>query len=246
MEVLEKIFYTAGILCLLYYVIIVFYAGITADFAWIWPGAAVFLAGAGGVLHIRNRLPGAVVSFLLIIMAVLLLSFGAVLFQIGKEMVRKPPADLDWVIVLGAQVKGRTPSRALKKRLDAAAKYAAENPGTRLILSGGQGSGEEITEAQAMYEYLQKNGIAPERMLKEERSTTTKENLEYSRSFVEPGAKVGILSNNFHIYRALALAKRCGYEAVYGIPAPSDPLMQPHYLVREVFALGKEKLVKNI
>ena len=138
-------------------------------------------------------------------------------------MVRKPPADLDWVIVLGAQVKGRTPSRALKKRLDAAAKYAAENPGTRLILSGGQGSGEEITEAQAMYEYLQKNGIAPERMLKEERSTTTKENLEYSRSFVEPGAKVGILSNNFHIYRALALAKRCGYEAVYGSRRPPIP-----------------------
>ena len=57
---------------------------------------------------------------------------------------------------------------------------------------------------------------------------------------------MGILSNNFHIYRAVALAKACGYQQVYGMPAPSDPFMQLHYIVREAFALVKEKTLKNI
>ncbi len=237
----EKVCYAAGVLCLLYYVGI-----ITADFAWIWPGAAAFFILLGRVFHFREILPGRLLTALLILTAAGLIFFGGVSFRIVKAMFQTPPRDLDCVIVLGAQVKGKTPSRSLRKRLDTAASYARENPDTLLILSGGQGSGEEITEAQAMYEYLVKAGIDPERMKKEEKSTTTRENLEFCLPMTGEGKRVGILSNNFHIYRATALAKKCGYQQVYGIPAPADLFMQPHFIVREVFALVKEKAVGNI
>lgn len=246
MPLFEKVCAAAGVLCLLYYVGILLYAGITADFAWIWPVAAVFLLFLGGVFHFRNSLPGPVLPTLLILTGTGLLLFGCISFQIVNAMFQRTPSDLDCVIVLGAQVKGTVPSRALKKRLDAAALYAEKHPETRLILSGGQGSGEEITEARAMYEYLKKAGIYPERMQMEEKSTTTRENLKFCLSMTNREDRVGILSNNFHIYRAVALAKACGYQQVYGMPAPSDPFMQLHYIVREAFALVKEKTLKNI
>lgn len=240
-----------GIACLLYYMILVSYAGITADFAWIWLLAAC-ACGVGGVLVRYGKshpgfcpvwVRGAVLAALAAGMVVFLVLGGRVLH--GMKAAGSP--GLDYVVVLGAQVKGDKPSRALKKRLDKALAYALENENTILILSGGQGSGEDITEAQCMAEYLTEKGISPKRLVLEERSTNTKENLEFSEELTGCGSeRTGILSNNFHVYRAVRLAKKLGYKRAEGIAAPSDAVMQVHYVVREVFALVKELAKGNI
>ena len=150
------------------------------------------------------------------------------------------------VIVLGAQVKGTRPSRALERRLKKAEAFLKEHPDTLAVLSGGQGDGEDITEAQCMYDWLTEHGIASRRLILEERSTSTEENLKFSAAFLDKTAPVGILTSNFHVYRALRLAKKQGYAKPCGIPAKSDARYQVHYLVREFFALVKEKIKGNI
>lgn len=243
--------FAAGILCLAYYFVIVIYAGITADFAWIWLLAAVVLAGLGGAVFYGKHHPGFWPGWLKILLTAVLaagvLLFFSICTQVIKGMYAKGSEKLDYVIVLGAQVKGSRPSRALKKRLDKALSYGEKNKNTILILSGGKGQGEDITEAECMKNYLTDHEIPESRLILEEKSTTTKENLVFSDQLTDCGKKrTGILSNNFHVYRACKLAEKQGYRYAEGVAAPSDPVMQVHYVVREVFALVKEKAVGNI
>ncbi|MEI3193353.1 MAG: YdcF family protein [Lachnospiraceae bacterium] len=91
----------------------------------------------------------------------------------------------DYLVVLGAQVRGTVPSRALKKRLDTAAEYLGKNLETKVVVSGGKGAGEEITEAEAMENYLLELGIEKDRIIMEDRSTTTSENLRYTGELID-------------------------------------------------------------
>lgn len=231
-----------GILCLLYYTAIVAYAGITADFAWIWAvGGLVLLALRKGLMY-QSVHPKSPVRFVTGGIIGLLAVGVAVVFVIGfsivKAMLSSPETNLDYVVVLGAQVKGSVPSRALRKRLDCAVDYAKENPDTIFILSGGQGPGEDITEAECMYRYMTDKGISKDRLILEDRSTSTWENLRFSAELAPIRDKrAGVLSNNFHIYRAARIARSAGYRHISGIPAHSDIGMQPHYILREVFAV---------
>ena len=88
--------------------------------------------------------------------------------------------NLDYIIVLGAHVNGTRLSKALLERARRALEYLEKNPGTKAVLSGGQGEGESISEAQAMSIYLQEHGISSDRLIMEDRSTNTKENLDFS------------------------------------------------------------------
>lgn len=236
----------AGLACLIYYLVIVLHAGLGADFAWIWLAGTVFFGGLAvltrlGLLSLWLR------RGIIVLLALGLAFFGLVCARIVGGMLQKGRPGLDYVVVLGAQVKGKRPSLALTRRLGKALEYAQENPGTTLILSGGQGTGEEISEARCMQQWLLDQGLPGERMVLEDRSTTTRENLLYSHQMTGCGdGPVGIISNNFHIYRAVRLARALGYEQPLGIAAPSDPLMQVHYMVREVFALVKEHLTGNL
>jgi uncharacterized SAM-binding protein YcdF (DUF218 family) len=91
-----------------------------------------------------------------------------------------------------------------------------------------------------MYQYLTEQGLFPDRILLEDQSTTTRENLQNSdRLYHLADHQVGILSNNFHIYRALKQARESGYQFVSGIPATADLYMQPHNILREILALFK-------
>ena len=126
----------------------------------------------------------------------------------------------------------------MQERLETAEAYLEKYPDTKAVLSGGQGPGEHISEAECMFRYLTKAGISEERLIKEDLSTTTVENLERNT--------VGVVTNNFHVYRSMRIAKKSGYLQVCGIAAPSRTVLQLHYLVRECFALTKEILQKNI
>lgn len=243
--------FAAAILCAFYYLGITAYSGIHTDFARIWLVGVAFFAG-NGVLFMEDKKYPALFpvwtkyTYGLIIFAGL--CFFVMLFvKVLSGMKGKGRENLDYVIVLGAHVKGETPSKALLKRLESALDYGKKNPETKLILSGGQGYGEDITEALCMKRYLTENGISADRLILEEKSTDTKENLKFSDEMTGCGKKrTGILSNDFHVYRAVRLAKKLGYSQAEGVAAASDPYMEPHYVVREMFALIKEKIKGNI
>lgn len=255
-----NILLAAGILCLLYFIILLIKR---VDFCLIWLPAGIFFLLLGGymrycVSHPDGwRLPGGIQTVLGVLLVLGLAVFLAVEGMVVNAMLKKPRTELDYIIVLGAQVKGSVPSLALTKRLEAAVEYLEENPQTAAVLSGGQGDGEDITEARCMYEYLTQHGITADRLLLEERSTSTMENLRFSAEEISKeeelalpeevyGKNIGLLSNNFHVYRASLLAEKMGYRSVDTIAAHSDWRLQVHYLIREFFALVKEKISGNI
>ncbi len=148
----------------------------------------------------------------------------------------------DFIIVLGAQVRGETPSLTLQYRLDSAYEYLEENPQTLAILSGGQGPDEGISEAEAMRRYLVDKGISEERLILEDKSTNTEENLKYSFEIIEnikEESKVSIVTNRFHVLRGKLIAADLG-KKVGGIGAKNYVYLIPNYYLREFFAVVKE------
>ena len=117
------------------------------------------------------------------------------------------------VIVLGCKVNGTRPSQYLYKRCAAAAEYMRENPEVKAVLSGGQGADEGISEAQCMFETLTEMGVDESRLLLEDKSTNTRENLELSKAIIEAqglSKEVLIVTNEFHEYRAKLLCDKVG------------------------------------
>lgn len=237
-----------GILCFLYYIGITVYAGIRTNLSWLWIlGGLFFLllwrlqlraAENPGTAALRYAVGG--MFALLIAGLVVLLLLGS---RIVAAMCVQPESGLDYVIVLGAQVRGTSPSRALRRRLDRATEYARENPDTLLILSGGQGPDEGISEAECMRRYLTEKGIPEERLLLEDKSTSTRENLSFSAELLDRERdSVGLVTNNFHICRSLMVARGQGYLQVSGIPASADPVMQPHNILREICGVFAENI----
>ncbi|HEY4553449.1 MAG TPA: YdcF family protein [Bacillaceae bacterium] len=128
---------------------------------------------------------------------------------------KKPKADgtNKYAIVLGAKVNGETPSLSLQYRLEAALKYAREHPHVILILSGGQGPEEFIPEAEAMKRYLTAHGIEEDRLLLESESTSTYENILFSKRLLPKSAdRVTIITSDYHLARARKLARGLGLE----------------------------------
>ncbi len=143
-----------------------------------------------------------------------------------------------YVIILGAQVRGSQITKSLKQRLDRAYEYLTEHPEAIAIVSGGQGKDEAVTEAFAMAEYLKSLGIAEKRILKEEQSETTWENLKFSAGLIGSlEQKTAVVTNDFHLYRALLIGRQIGYRDLNGIAAISDPVLKLNYLVREFAAV---------
>lgn len=176
--------------------------------------------------------------------ALLLLEIGVIVEGKGDD----PAKPVDAVIVLGAGVNGERPSAALQSRIDRAAVYLKEHPNIPAVLSGGQGSGEAISEAEAMRRALVKQGIQEERLLLENGSTNTAENFRFSKEVLknngidlETGV-IGVVSNDFHLFRAKILASREAL-SVCGIPAELPWWwLEMNYYLREAFASVKTLL----
>ena len=233
---------TAGILCLAYFFLLLLYSGFTSAFYLIWPAmsAGFFLLSWLFRIHFWRILPAAVRIGLVAVVLAGFLFFLFVEGMILKASVQMPAAPQDYVIVLGAHVRSTGPSRALALRLNKALEYAKDHPDTIFIVSGGQGSNEPCTESSAMKKYLLERGLEEHRILEEDQSANTRENLTFSRELIPEGSSVGIISNGFHICRALHLAETLGFENASGIPAKSDALTQPANLLREFFAVVKD------
>lgn len=168
-----------------------------------------------------------------------LLSFVIVESLVLGAMTGDAQAGLDYVIVLGAQVNSYGPSPTLEQRIRKAAEYMLQNPDTQLIASGGQGGDEPISEAECIRHMLvEEFGISDERIRLEDRSTSTQENMKYSMEIIGNGdAKVGIVTNGFHEFRATLIAKKEGFRNISSVPARTLFPIGIHYTVREFFGV---------
>lgn len=174
----------------------------------------------------------------------ILLSIGLLVVGITEAIIIKasfgdPRQHCDYMVVLGAGVRGDVPSLSLRNRIDAAYDYLTEHPDVTAILSGGQGEGENITEAQCMFDHLTAMGIDESRLWMEDQATSTWENLNFSLDMIEERTgqrpeKLGVLSSEYHLFRASLFADACGVEFL-GVPAKTTKLsLRVNYFMREV------------
>ncbi|MEH7226261.1 YdcF family protein [Bacillus sp. JJ1566] len=165
--------------------------------------------------------------------------FGRIHYKISHYADATPPRNADYLIILGAKVNSEIPSIALQYRIDAAADYAKENEDTILIASGGQGPGEDITEAEAIKRELVDKGISEARIFLEDRSTSTYENIKFSKEFIPTDAKLGIIvTNDYHLYRSTQIARDAGLE-VEGLPAKTPQITLLKAYGREYLSVTK-------
>lgn len=177
----------------------------------------------------------AVVSVLILAIAALGIITG---ICISRGSQSEPPEGAV-LVVLGCQVKGDKPSLMLAKRIDRAEVYLREHPETIAILSGGKGNGEDMSEAECMYRTLMSKGIAEERLIKEDRSMSTVENLEFTTKILEEkglGRDIAIVTNEFHQYRAGEIAKSLDLNSG-AVPSETAWWLWPTFEVREMYAV---------
>lgn len=170
--------------------------------------------------------------------------FGGMLYIDAEGRNDGIPTDgPEFVVVLGAQIYGDQPSLTLKERLDLAVDYLNAYPRSTVIVSGGRGDDEILTEAAVMEKYLLANGISQSRILKEERAIDTRQNLLYSKALADGQGidtdSVVIITSEFHLCRAKYYARAMGMEA-YGLGSRTWPwILMVNYELREVFAFVK-------
>ena len=178
------------------------------------------------------------------IVALIVILFTITEIPVITHMHKREKAQSDYCIVLGAGVHGTTPSRVLNQRIKAAYDFLTEYPDAKAILSGGQGKGEDITEASCMRDRLVSMGIDESRLYLEEKSTTTKENFRFSKELLEkiaPGTKeITVISSDTHLYRACFLAKEQGFIPKSYYAYTDYPVLRLTYALREGVAIWKE------
>lgn len=242
----------AGI-CLLYWLILLFYSGVHTSFLMFWlvSAAILGLVCVWLLMNQKKKLSIQIPLWLKVPFYTIVLFFLTV-FVVSEalimiSMVKSTPKSLDYLIVLGSHEDGAQREDILKNRLDNAAAYLKENDNTLVIVSGGAGEGTYVPQAKAMYDYLVLQGISSSRIIMEKRSENTMQNIYYSRLLIEKeDASVGIVTSNYHVYRAVGIARKAGISPVYGIGASVDYILLPDFMVRECAAIFIEKLRGNL
>ena len=190
---------------------------------------------------IWHALPGRI---LLIISAAVILacvSIGTYTLANVMRYSKQTEKRTEYIIVLGCQANGTSPGRYLRARINKAYEYLSANPSSKAILSGGQGRGEDISEGQCMFNSLTAMGINKNRLIIEDKSTSTIENFENSVINLKKQGiilnEITIVTNDFHEYRASRVAARSEITA-YPYPAKTPWNGYLPFAVREVFAIG--------
>ena len=154
----------------------------------------------------------------------------------------KEPAEEATVVVLGCRVYGERASLSLVERLEAAYSYLEEHPAAVCVVSGGQGSGESISEAECMYRWLVAKGIDKTRIYKEDQSTSTEENIAFSKALIEEeglNKDIAIVTSEYHCYRAGMIAEK--EDMFFGtVPGQTAIWLFPTFYVRELYAILAE------
>lgn len=175
------------------------------------------------------------------ILAALLVCFILAIARLISSLCKKPAADAT-LIVLGCKVHGARASLILEERLDAAFRYLEMHPKSFCVVSGGKGDDELISEAACMYQYLVEKGIDDSRIYLEEHSQNTRQNIFFSCDLIDRenlNPEFAIVSNEFHLYRALKIAGK-RRKGVGGVPAATAWWLFPTYFVREQLCIINE------
>ncbi len=178
------------------------------------------------------RVLGCILTVCICILVPVSLLTGGLILHAGSGSYE---TNCEYLIVLGAGINGTVPSLTLQYRLDAAYQYLTAHPDTVCILSGGQGPREDITEAECMFRYLTRRGISENRLLLEDKATSTRENLAFSREMIpDSQAAIGILSSEYHLFRARMMARDQGLAPIL-IPARTQMShLRINYYLREI------------
>ncbi len=236
MSTLGIVYIVAGVACFAYYFIIGLFSRFGLSISWIWLAAGCVLTAAG--LLTRASLPqwlrwawrGLLGAGLALVIALECLVISG--------MHATAPAGMDYLIVLGASVYQDGPSPALTRRLNAVMNVLDDHPNAVIIASGGQGSNEPISEAQCIRDELIKRGVDKSRIRMEDKSSDTWENLANCKAMIgRPDAAIGIVTNNYHVWRALRMAKKMGLTNVHGIAATYTGPTLFHFMIREAVSI---------
>lgn len=209
-------------------------------------GVASAVCGAFGrkILPYTARGVGRVLKFIFYGgVAIFVLSFGVSLIVMSAAANTKTNINADAIVVLGCGLKGQTITPTLRARLDKAFEYSMENPDAVIVVTGGKGPGEDITEAFAMHRYLSDKGISENRILMEDASTNTKENMLLSKPVLDSyfnGSAYSsvVVTSDFHMLRSLEYARIMELDAD-GISSKTPFYLVPAYYIREYLALIK-------
>lgn len=238
--------------CLLYWILLLFYSGAETGFIWFWLGAFI-LSGAGFVFSLWYQHSGSriCVPMWLRVSLRTLFYLGVVIGMVVLVLVysgrwQRPAGKLDYIIVLGTYEQRDSVGAVLQPRLDAAVQYLQANENTMVIVSGGKTEHAIVSEAKIMSDYLIVQGIGSSRIIQEKQSSNTRQSLHYCERLMQENSTVGIVTSEYHLYRAVRLAKHAGMETVYGIGAPCNRLLELNEIVRECFIVFFEKWMGEI
>ena len=268
-----------GTLSIGYFIMYAVLVDLNNIFTYFWMLLGVMLLVAGcWIFHIYHKgqtLPKWFLMTASSVCGIGFLLFALVLGCIICEAHSQPKQGADYMIILGARVKGDRISPLLRYRLDRALDYLSENEDTMVVVSGGKGPGENLSEAEAMQDYLVEHGIVAERIMMEDASANTDQNIRNSiqiireQETIEQSSKQGkgkhlvLVSNGFHLFRATRILRKqlqemdsqagtqgsgSGLEdaVIEGLGARTKWYVMPNSYVREVFAVVKYKLSGQI
>lgn len=233
-----------GVVFILYYLGMGFAVRFGQSLLWLWPlmGAACIIRWLVVRKSIATGKQVPIPQWLIKLFRVCVCC-GLALFLIVQGFIisaakGENPSNLNYLIVLGAKVNGTRPSGALSQRISSAAEYLNNNPNTICIASGGQGEDEGISEAECIKNGLVLRGIDETRIVLEDASVSTETNFINSYKLInKENEAVGVVTNDFHMLRALWNGRQLGNQQLYAIPARSTVWGYAHYCLREFCAI---------
>lgn len=245
--ILDTIVIVLGVIAMAYYI------GLKMAFGKIAFSIVFFICGliiaTYGIIEITfkiniwskiPKIPRKIITILFVIGLAFFIFVEGLIIYTGHN---KESGKSDYLMVLGAGIRGEMITTALAYRLDTAIEYNKENPNVKIIVSGGQGPGEDVTEASAMKKYLVEGGVDEKLIITEDKSTTTYENFEFTKEILDKQAGVKdytitVVTNNFHMFRAKYFGEQVGFKCL-GYPAPTHISTTVNFHVREFFGVIK-------
>ena len=202
---------------------------------------AAFLLAAFCLVTVR-LFPSPFMQIILVLIAAGLIYFFALEAMVLKNRKTDPEPERKYLVVLGAEVDGTVPSLSLFHRLQAALDYLSKYPGAKAVVCGGRGEREQISEAECMFRWLTENGIDADRILLEDRSVSTDENLRFALGIIlsdgGTASDAAILSSPYHLYRAKLMAAKYGFINAAGVACVHGyPVFTLGMYIREAFGI---------
>ena len=236
-----------GIICILYYILVNALSGKTTFSSfYLILGVVIILYTLfiNKLLKLQwfKKVYKPIKILALICISIFIIVEGAIIFYPKKSL--KP---CDYIVVLGAGIRGENLTATLRDRLDKTIEYLEKTGfNGEIVVSGGQGPGESITEAYAMEKYLVENGVPKDKIVLENKATSTYENLNYSKKIIEnlsgkpiKDLDILIVTTDFHAMRSNLLAKRNGYNNIDLYTSKTQWYLVPSMYAREFFAFCK-------